>query len=110
MDEGCVYLIVEGDQYGNEKYKIGITKNDPKQRLKKLKTGNSGELEILKTYKSKNYKKIEKWLHRKYKSKRTLSNNEFFHLSDSEVINFIKDCKKIDEVISLLKELNPFYK
>jgi hypothetical protein len=110
MTEGYVYLIIEGDQHGEEKYKIGITKNDPQERLKKLKTGNSGDLSVLKTYRSKNYKKIEKWLHRKYKAQRTLSNNEFFHLSDSEVIGFVNDCKKIDEIVSTLSELNPFYK
>ena len=27
MLEGYVYLIIEGDQHGEEKYKIGITKN-----------------------------------------------------------------------------------
>lgn len=110
MTEGYVYLIVEGDQYGHEKYKIGITKNDPQERLKKLKTGNSGELSLLKTYSSKNYKKIEKWLHRKYKTKKTLSNNEFFNLNDKEVIGFIEDCKKIDEIVTVLDELNPFFK
>jgi hypothetical protein len=110
MIEGYVYLIVEGDQYGEEKYKIGITKNDPQERLKKLKTGNSGDLSVLKTYRSRNYKKIERWLHRKYKLQRTLSNNEFFHLTDSEVIGFTEDCKKIDEIVSTLSELNPFFK
>jgi len=110
MEEGYVYLIIEGDQHGEEKYKIGITKNDPEERLKKLRTGNSGDLSVLKKYRSKNYKKIEKWLHRKHRSKRTISNNEFFHLEDSDVINFIEDCKNIDEIVSTLKELNPFYK
>lgn len=110
MSIGYVYLIVEGDQYGEEKYKIGITKNDPIERLKKLKTGNSGDLSILKTYKSQNYKKIEKWLHRKYKSKQTISQNEFFNLDNTDIINFVEDCKKIDEIVNLLKETNHFYK
>ena len=34
MSEGYVYLIVEGDQNGEEKYKIGVTKNNQEQRLK----------------------------------------------------------------------------
>lgn len=109
MIEGYVYLMVEGDQYGEEKYKIGVTKNDPSLRLKKLKTGNSGELSILKTYKSRNYKKIEKMIHRKYSSKRTLSQNEFFYLNDDDVLNFIDECKRMDGIINSLKE-NPFYK
>ncbi|NBU97684.1 MAG: hypothetical protein EBS19_05605 [Spirochaetia bacterium] len=109
MIEGYVYLMVEGDQYGEEKYKIGVTKNDPSLRLKKLKTGNSGELSLLKTYRSKNYKKIEKMIHKKYFNKRTLSQNEFFNLEDANVLNFIEDCKMLENVIDVLKE-NPFYK
>jgi len=109
MIEGYVYLMVEGDQYGEEKYKIGVTKNDPSLRLKKLKTGNSGELSVLKAYKSRNYKRIEKMIHRKYSNKRTLSQNEFFHLEDSDVLNFIEDCKTMEGIIDALKE-NFFYK
>ena len=37
MEYGYVYLIVEGDHNGDEKYKIGVTKNDPDKRLKKCK-------------------------------------------------------------------------
>jgi hypothetical protein len=110
MVKGYVYLIVEGDEIGNEKFKIGITKNNPTDRLRKLKTGNSSQLEILKSYESENYKKIEKWLHRKYASRRTIAKNEFFSLTDDQVINFIKDCKEIDSIINLMKEQNPFYK
>jgi len=110
MTEGYVYLIVEGDQYGEEKYKIGVTKNDPTLRLKKLKTGNSGELSVLKAYKSRNYKRIEKMFHRKYSHKRTLSMNEFFNLDDSDIIEFVDECKRMDELIDFLKRENPFYK
>lgn len=110
MSKGYVYLIVEGDENGKEKFKIGITKNDPNQRLKKLKTGNSNELEILRIYESENYKKIEKWLHGKYATKKTLAKNEFFNLSNEEALNFINDCKEIDKIITYLKKENPFYK
>lgn len=110
MNLGYVYLIVESDHNGDEKYKIGITKNSPEERLKKLKTGNSNELFVIKSYKSENYKKIEKWLHRKYASQRTLSMNEFFNLTDSQVLSFIDDCKKIDEIVSFLRKENHFYK
>jgi RNA processing factor Prp31 len=78
--------------------------------LKKLKTGNSNELEVLKFYESENYKRIEKWFHMKYASRKTIAKNEFFSLTDDQVINFIKDCKEIDSVINLMKEQNPFYK
>lgn len=110
MNTGLVYLIVEADQNGQEKYKIGITKKDPEERLKKLKTGNSNSLYVINTYRSENYRRIEKWLHRRYKHQKTLSNNEFFYLKDSQVLNFVKDCKEIDELIKILKENNPFFK
>lgn len=109
MNKGYVYLIIEGDQNGEEKYKIGITKNDPQERLKKLKTGNSNQLDVLKVYKSCNYKKIEKFLHRKFSNQRTLSNNEFFYLSDHQVLNFIKTCEEVEKIIKSLKN-NPFFK
>jgi hypothetical protein len=109
MSEGYVYLIVEGDHNGEEKYKIGITKNNPEQRLKKLKTGNSNELDILRLYRSKNYKKIERILHRKFSSQKTLSENEFFYLSDEQVFGFIRYCEEAEKMIESLRD-NPFFK
>ena len=109
MENGYVYLIIEGDQHGMEKYKIGITKNNPEERLRKLKTGNSNELDVLKIYRSINYKKIERILHRKYASQRTLSQNEFFYLTDEQVLGFIDSCKEAENIIYALKD-NPFYK
>jgi hypothetical protein len=109
MSEGYVYLIVEGDQNGEEKYKIGVTKNNPEQRLKKLRTGNSNELDILKLYKSRHYKKIEKILHRRFGSLRTLSRNEFFYLSNEQVFSFNNYCKEAEEIIESLSD-NPFFK
>jgi Meiotically up-regulated gene 113 len=109
MSDGYVYLIVEGDQYGEEKYKIGITKNSPQERLRKLKTGNSNELDVLKVYRSRNYKKIERILHRKYATQRTLSENEFFYLTDEQVLGFIDSCKEAENIINALRD-NPFYR
>ena len=107
---GYVYLIVESDQNGNEKYKIGVTKKNPEERVKKLRTGNSNELFVIRKYESYNYRKIEKWLHRKYSEQRTISMNEFFHLTNDQVANFIDDCKEIDKIISYMVENNPYFK
>jgi hypothetical protein len=107
---GYVYLIVELDQDGNEKHKIGVTKNNPEERVKKLRTGNSNDLFLIRKYESYNYRKIEKWLHRKYSGQRTISMNEFFSLTNSQVLNFLDDCKKIDEIINFMKIENPFFK
>lgn len=35
---GYVYLLLETDKDGNERHKIGITKNWPEKRVKQLQT------------------------------------------------------------------------
>lgn len=107
---GYVYLILEVNENGNESHKIGISKNHPEFRVKQLQTGNSNKIDILKFYNSKNYKRIEKWLHNRYSTKKTLSENEWFKLNDDEVINFIETCKKIDDTINMMLKENPFFK
>jgi len=107
---GYVYLILEVNEHGEEHHKIGISKNEPEKRLKQLQTGNPNRIDILKFYESKNYKRVEKWLHSRFCNKKTLAENEWFILSDDDVINFIDVCKKVDETINLLLKENPFYK
>lgn len=107
---GYVYLLFCVGTDGNEGYKIGITKNDPNKRVKQLQTGNDSKIQLLKQYQSENYLKVEKWLHRKYNSFKTESNNEWFALQPEHVISFIKDCKEADDNINFLLNNNPFYK
>ena len=108
MSKGVVYLITDWSS-NPEKYKIGITKNSPEDRLKSLQTGSSGELVLLKTYESYNYRKIEGILHRGYKSYSTDGGKEWFELPDKIVINFLKECNQIDSNIKMLKDSeNPF--
>lgn len=106
---GYVYLILEVDKNGDEAHKIGVSKNTPEKRLKQLQTGNSNKLSVLKCYESKNYKRVEGMLHARYSYKQTLAMNEFFRLSDDEVIGFLDTCKKLDETIQLLLRENPFF-
>jgi len=106
---GYVYLLLSVDEFSNERYKIGITKNPVTQRLKQLQTGNSAKISILKTYESNNYKMVEKWLHGRLKTKRTLAGNEWFNLSDEDVLNFMDECKKGDDITSYMKRENPFF-
>lgn len=107
---GYVYLILEVDEQGAETYKIGISKNNPELRVKQLSTGNPNKLSVLKYYESPNYLKVERWLHRKYYSVKTAAGNEWRNLTNEEVISFTDDCKKADDIISLLLKENPFYK
>ncbi len=107
---GYVYLLLQVDKHGEETYKIGISKNDPNLRLKQLSTGNPDQISVLRVYESDNYKKVETWLHRKYNHSKTLANNEWFNLTNEQVLSFLEDCKKTDETIKFLKENNPFFK
>jgi hypothetical protein len=107
---GYVYLILEVNQHGEEYHKIGISKNSPDKRLKQLATGNPNEIRVLNIYESINYKRIEKWLHSRYNTKKTLANNEWFNLTNEDVLGFMDICKKADETISLLLKENPFFK
>ena len=106
---GYVYLFLEVDGSGHEPYNIGITKNDPNKRIKQLQTGNPRKIQLLKTYRSENYLKVEGWLHRKYAIK-TEAENEWRSLTNEEVFSFLKDCKEADDNINFLLQNNPFYK
>ena len=48
--KGYVYLL--GDSEKDKIYKIGVTRGSLYNRLKKLQTGNSGELFLIKSYKT----------------------------------------------------------
>jgi hypothetical protein len=107
---GYVYLILEIDKDGHERHKLGITKNNPEKRVKQLSTGNSDVIRLLQTYESPNYKKVEQWLHSRFSCNKTAANNEWFHLTDEQVLGFQDICKKVDETINLLLKENHFFK
>ncbi len=104
---GFIYLILQIDDYGNECYKIGVSKNNPELRVKQLSTGNPDKIRVLKAYESPNYLKVERMLHRKYRIK-TSAGNEWRNLTNEEVIGFLDECKKADDIINSLRD-NPFY-
>lgn len=107
---GYVYLLLEVNEHGEEHHKIGISKNEPVKRLKQLQTGNPNRIDILKFYESKNYKRVEKWLHSRFCNKKTLAENEWFTLSNDDILNFIDTCKNLDSTIDLMLRENPFFK
>jgi hypothetical protein len=107
---GFVYLLMSTDSDGlKELFKIGVTKTNIGKRIKALSTGNPNRIILIDYYESKNYSKIEKWLHNRYFIKKTDANNEWFCLEGNDVKSFKETCKKIDETILILKD-NPFYK
>lgn len=107
---GYVYLFLEIDDDGNERHKIGITKNNPELRVKQLQTGNPSKISLLQKYESDNYLKVEQWMHRKHGACKTEAENEWRKLPNEDVISFLDDCKSADEKIIFLKQTNPFYK
>lgn len=100
---GFVYLISDEE---NNKYKIGVTKNDVNKRLKKLQTGNSSLLSIKKVHTTDYMYRMETLLHNYFSNRRIL--NEWFELSKEDVINFKTTCQYFENMINSLKD-NPFF-
>jgi hypothetical protein len=99
---GNVYLITDGDYY-----KIGITKGDVNKRIKTLQTGSPNPITLINSYYSHNYRKIETWFHRMFRTKRL--EGEWFALEPEDIDGFISEANKIDKNINNLKD-NPFFK
>ena len=112
MENGYVYLINIKD---TDKYKIGITKNLPKDRLKELQTGNPIDLEVIDFYQSYLYRKIETVIHRLFKHKKYIIEDfknlkgEWFLLKNEDVASFTNSCKKIEDNLKFLKNNSVFY-
>lgn len=100
---GYIYLICDPS---NDSYKIGVTRNINSNRIKKLQTGNSTELYIVKTYKCEFPFRLEKMLHFKFSNKHIL--NEWFNLNTDDIVNFEKTCIELNNQINILKS-NPFF-
>ena len=98
---GFVYLIYDQN---NDNYKIGVTKRDPKIRLKKLQTGNPCKLKLICFYKCEYPYRLEKMLHTHYKLSKEL--NEWFFIEDPD--EFLSKCEFFDKTIDVLKD-NPFF-
>lgn len=103
-EKGFVYLLGDSEKPGI--YKIGVTRGSITRRIKKLQTGNSGEIFICKYFRTDHPFYIEKQLHSKYKSSNVM--NEWFELSDEEFSNFEKTCEFYEEITEIMKN-NPFF-
>lgn len=102
-----VYLIqVEGTSV----YKIGFTKNNPKNRVKSLQTGNSIKLILIDSYYSKRATKIESVLHIRFASSKIDENEhklmgEFFILDFETRTKFKEICKQIDDNFEIIDKM-----
>ena len=104
--EKHIYLLMVVDKNNIENFKIGVSYS-PKKRCKSLQTGNGSEIIIVNTFETKFSNKVEKWLHRKYNSKRLVG--VWFALNDNDITNFISDCQKAHDTFQcLIDSGNPF--
>ena len=93
-----VYLIQSlEDGY----YKIGVSIH-PTRRLSALQTGNSSELKLIESYQSEHAYKIEKTLQRRYSYLK--KEGEWFDMSISNEVSFLKECQQIEKNMIFLKE------
>lgn len=95
-----IYLI---QSLENGYYKIGVSKH-PQKRMKQLQTGNSSQLKLIETYLSNRAHQIEKTIQRRFSHNRM--EGEWFELSIENEINFVNECKQIDETLDFLEENN----
>ena len=101
---GKVYLIANEEW---TQFKIGVSTKELDKRLKSLKTGNGSEIFLVKSFDTTHHRKVEKWFHNKYNSKRLVG--EWFSLSDEDIVNFISDCEKAHDIFQyLVNSDNPF--
>lgn len=107
--KGTVYLLLSISPEGNEYHKIGITTRSVEKRISQLQTGNPHTISILRQYKTQNYLKIEKMLHRRFKCL-TEQENEWRRLEDKDVFNFISTCEEMNDNINFLLEYSTIYK
>jgi CRISPR/Cas system-associated protein endoribonuclease Cas2 len=94
----------------HEVHKIGVTRTSVDKRVKQLQTGNPHNIEVLHVHESKNYLKLEKWLHGRYNINKTEADNEWFLLSNEDVLSFNDTCRKGDELITFMLKENHFFK
>lgn len=102
--KSTVYLL--GDSLKEGLFKIGVTRGTVENRLKKLQTGNAGQLYIVDKYETDYPFFIEKRMHLKYHSLNEM--NEWFNMESSDVVQFKSECRSIEESIDGMKE-NEFF-
>lgn len=92
-----VYLLKKDDCY-----KIGFTRNDPKDRIKQLNTGSTSPIDLIHSYSTKYPSKLESSLHRKFKPKKVFG--EWYRLDQNDIDNFLNECNKIEQIFETLKD------
>ena len=96
----AVYLL--GDSGKNDLYKIGVTRGSVEKRIRKLQTGNGGELYLIREYRTEHPFLTEKLLHQKFCGKNEI--NEWYRLTDEDVLGFVDTCEDIESNIMSVRD------
>ena len=102
-----IYLIKQVDIQNDVSYKIGITKNDPKKRIKQLQTGNPSDLFLEKQFHSEHANLVESTLHRQFASNHI--RGEWFYMTQEDVDSFVDECEKKERNFKMLKQENTWW-
>lgn len=105
LKKGVVYLLSDSSE--EKRYKIGVTRGNIYSRIKKLQTGNSNEITLIKLFETNYPFFIEKKLHLIFNDKKVL--NEWFALTNSDVESFYDLCKREEEIVNIMKN-NIYFK
>lgn len=97
---GSVYLLGDSEKEGF--FKIGVTRGDIQKRIKKLQTGNGGEIYLVSHYETEHPFLMEKMLHTKFCGGKVL--NEWFSLTTEEIVGFKETCEEIQKNIDALQD------
>ena len=97
-----IYLIESRSDNNTSTYKIGITKRNPKIRLKELQTGNSNELILIHTYQTREDYLMESTLHNFFNFNKI--KGEWYNMEQETIDSFHKTCQLIEKNLSSLKQ------
>jgi hypothetical protein len=107
VDTKWIYLLKMETELGEEYYKIGITKKDPKKRVKQLQTGNAFDIELIYQFKTEIGNLTETTLHRNYSVNH--KRGEWFELSYEQVEGFLSVCETVESNLQLMRDENSYW-
>lgn len=99
--DNIIYLL-KIDTPDKRLYKIGSTKQTVQTRIRSLQTGCPYEIKLIHTYETNIGQIVERTLHNRYNYCQTFG--EWFSLDLEDEVNFIENCKKIEETNILLEK------
>lgn len=104
--KGTIYLLGE---WGKDFiYKIGVTRGDVEKRIKKLQTGNSGEIYLLAKFESSHPFVLEKMLHNAFYANTV--KGEWFEIREEKFEGlFLSKCEEFENALRCLEKNNVFF-